>query len=340
MAPATQPLTRRDAPAVVCFGLALWDALADAVGLPPAQVGRWTPYAGGAGLNVACGLGALGVSSALIAAIGQDSWGEQLLQVLQRHQVCTDYVQQYPYPTRVVAVTRNLAGEREFAGFLPPDGLDFADAHVTFVEPHFTPQWVYIEALMLAFPTARTTCWQLLAWASAHGIKTLVDVNWRPIFWADERLAQALTRALLQQATAVKLTSEEAQWLFGTCDVEHVHQQCPQVTYILVTQGAQGCTYRMAEHRGYCPAFAVNTVDTTGAGDAFVAGWLQQWVTHGETLMGDAQRLHQAIRWASAVAALSTTAPGAITYAPTVAAVQAFLDAPAEPAAAPPRLKG
>jgi len=312
---------------VLCYGLALWDMLADQTGIPRNQVRSWTPYAGGAGLNVACGLGALGVSGALIAGVGQDERGSQLLRVLQSHQVCTDYVQKLPYPTRLVEVTRSEVGEREFVGFYPPDCQEFADNYVTFLEPHFTPKYVYIEALVLAFPHARTTCWQLVDWALDKGLMILVDVNWRPVFWRDHELAKSLTLELLSQVQAVKLTSEEAQWLFNSNDLNSIHQKCPSLTHIFLTQGAQGCDYQIAEYRGHCPAFVVNTVDTTGAGDAFVAGWLHQWVTYGEILSSDANLLNQALRWASAVAALSTTALGAMTQAPTVNTVQAFLAA-------------
>lgn len=312
-------------PAVLSYGLALWDALADQVGVSPVR--SWTPYAGGAGLNVACGLGNLGVAAALIAAVGQDEWGNELLKTLQSHHVYTNYIQRSPAPTRIVEVTRSQDGEREFVGFRPPDCQDFADGEVAFGEPNFTPTYLYIEALILAFPKARQTCAALLDWASEHGVMILVDVNWRPVFWSDHELAKILTLALVKKVAMVKLTQDEAQWLFATDDPSLIQKKCPNLTHILVTQGAQGCDYQIGAYRGHCPAFRVNSVDTTGAGDAFVAGWLHQMLTHGAALIRDAKVLDQALRWASAVAALSTTAPGAITQAPTVGAVQAFLTA-------------
>jgi fructokinase len=314
-------------PTVLCYGLALWDALADQIGISRAQVRSWTPYAGGAGLNVACGLGKLGISGALVAGVGQDEWGNKLLDTLQSYYVYTNDIQKLPYPTRIVEVTRREDGEREFAGFHPPDCQDFADAYVAFREPHTTPKYLYIEALMLAFSVARETCYQLVNWAWHNRVKILVDVNWRPVFWSDGKLAQLLTRKLLGHVQMVKLTQDEAQWLFATDDPSLIQQICPNLTHILVTQGAQGCDYQIGAYRGHCPAFGVDAVDTTGAGDAFVAGWLYQLVTRENTLFDNVKILNQALQWASAVAALSTTAPGAITQAPDVETVQAFLTA-------------
>lgn len=311
--------------AVFCYGLALWDALADQAGLPRAQVRSWTLYPGGAGLNVACGLGKLGVASALMTGVGQDEKGQELLHILQSHHVGIDDVQKLPYPTRIVEVLRSPDGEREFAGFYPPDCQDFADGYITFVEPQCIPHYLYIEAVMFAFPIARETGYQLLNWALNHGVNILVDVNWRPVFWSDVELAKLLTLELLKKVQMVKLTQAEAHWLLATDAPNLIHRQYPNLTHIFVTKGAQGCDYHTGNYQGYCPAFRVNSVDTTGAGDAFLAGWLHQCVTQGERLTHDADILNQAVRWASAVAALSTTAPGAITHAPTVDAVQAFL---------------
>ncbi|MCS6782168.1 MAG: carbohydrate kinase [Gloeomargarita sp. SKYBB_i_bin120] len=313
--------------AVLGYGFALWDLLADQLGVPREQVVSWTPYPGGAGLNVACHLGRLGVPTALVSAVGQDPWGTQVLQVLQSYNVCTDYLQRLPYPTRLVEVLRRQDGEREFAGFRPADCPAFADAFIAFQPPPWRPACLYIEGVVLAFPQSRATAFALVDWASQQEVMTLVDVNWRPTLWTDEALARSVTQALVQRVQGVKLTADEAQWLFGTDDPDVLHRQCPNLAVVLVTQGAQGCAYRVGSHSGHSPAFPVTAVDTTGAGDAFVAGWLHQWVTQGPALTQDRERLQAALRWANAVAAISTTAPGAITRAPTSLEVAQFLAA-------------
>lgn len=324
---------------VLCYGFALWDLLADQIGVPRDQVQSWTPYPGGAGLNVACHLGRLGVETALLGAVGCDDWGDRVLQVIQAHRVCPALMQRLPYPTRLVEVLRRTDGEREFAGFRPPDCPAFADEFIRFRPPAQPPQCLYIEGVVLAFPESRATAFALVEWASARGVIMLLDVNWRPTLWTEERLARSVTQTLVQQVTAVKATAEEARWLWGTADPRAIAGQCPHLQVILVTQGAQGCTYWVGPHQGHCPAFPVQAVDTTGAGDAFVAGWLHQWVTWGNRLIQEAGCLQQALRWANAVAAISTTAPGAITQAPSPAVVQRFLARyVGEPTSSPRRL--
>ncbi|HEY9648139.1 MAG TPA: PfkB family carbohydrate kinase, partial [Chroococcidiopsis sp.] len=73
------------------------------------------------------------------------------------------------------------------------------------------------------------------------------------------------------------------------------------------------------------PAFAVDTEDTTGAGDSFVAGFLHQVCQNGIQSLTDAEIAKQTVIYASAVGALTTIKPGAIAAQPTAAEVGAFL---------------
>lgn len=69
----------------------------------------------------------------------------------------------------------------------------------------------------------------------------------------------------------------------------------------------------------------VNVVDTTGAGDSFFAGFLHQCCLRGDRLLNDSQQSKQAMIYASAVGALTTTKPGAIAAQPTREEVETFL---------------
>ena len=76
---------------------------------------------------------------------------------------------------------------------------------------------------------------------------------------------------------------------------------------------------------GEVPGFRVNTVDTTGAGDGFVAGLLKGLVEHPSADQDEA-RLTAICRYANAVGALTTTERGAIPALPDAASVASLLE--------------
>jgi fructokinase len=86
-----------------------------------------------------------------------------------------------------------------------------------------------------------------------------------------------------------------------------------------VTDGGNICEYWLEGETGQQPAFAINPVDTTGAGDAFVAGILHQ-------LGGGGKSGAEIVRYAAAAGALTTQQPGAIDSQPTNAEILEFLD--------------
>lgn len=92
---------------------------------------------------------------------------------------------------------------------------------------------------------------------------------------------------------------------------------------MVVTQGKAGCTYFTTEASGHLPGLVVWPVDTTGAGDGFVAGMLAGFLE--ENLTWDREVIEKALRLGNTVSALATTQRGAIPSLPTMAEVKAFL---------------
>ncbi len=102
-------------------------------------------------------------------------------------------------------------------------------------------------------------------------------------------------------------------------------EQVENLEGVLVTAGAEGCTYCLNQHRGAVPAFSVEVEDTNGAGDSFVAGFVHQLCRQGLAILKDAATVRDAVVYASAVAALTTTRAGALAAQPSAAEVEAFL---------------
>lgn len=317
-------------PRVLCLGEILFDALAEQLGLTLEQVESWTPYPGGAPANVACALVNLGTSAGFIGCVGQDEPGDALVKLLQEVGVDTAGVQRHPTaPTRQVYVLRSASGDREFAGFGSHDTSEFADAYL---EARHLPEELFAAAdfmvlgtLEMAYPQTRQAIARALQLAEQYDVKILLDVNWRPVFWREPDEAKPLIKELFKHADFVKLSEEEALWLFDIADAGGITYRLDSVEGVLVTLGERGCSYCLSENEGRLPGFPVNVVDTTGAGDAFVAGFLHQLCQLGIKSLSDPETARSVVRYACAAGALTTMKAGAIAAQPTASEVEAFL---------------
>lgn len=317
-------------PRVLCLGEILFDRLADQPGVPYEQVQSWTAYPGGAPANVACALTKLGTSAGFIGCVGSDTPGDELVQLLETLGVDTTGIQRHPSaPTRQVDVVRSTSGDRSFAGFgnIPPD--QFADA---FLQAKLLPESLFVQAdflvlgtLELAYPQTREAIYKALKLAEIYDVKVLLDVNWRPMFWSDLASALELIPSLFKSIDFLKVSEEEAELLFQTTDAGAIKYRLNSVEGVLVTAGEKEITYCLGETEGKASTFSVPVQDTTGAGDAFIAGFIHQLCQQGIQGFNDSKKVQGILRYACAVGALTTMKPGAIAAQPTTEEIEAFL---------------
>ncbi|MEG4216024.1 carbohydrate kinase [Microcoleus sp. Pol14C6] len=317
-------------PRVLCLGELLFDCLADKPGVSLEEVESWTAYPGGAPANVACALVKLGTAAGFIGAVGGDELGNSLVQVLQEVGVDIAGVQRHPSaPTRQVYVLRNQAGDRNFAGFGELNTADFADTRLLAAKlPEVlfeNAEFLVLGTLELAYPESREAIARAIELAEQYDVKIILDINWRPVFWPNPDEAKAQIRKILKKVDFVKLSEEEAEWLFATTDAGAITYRLDSVEGVLVTAGEKGCAYCISENEGKIPAFTVDVEDTTGAGDAFLAGFVRQLCKHGIKNLADPKIAQKIVTYASAVGAMTAMKPGAIRSQPTAAEVEAFL---------------
>ncbi|MEA5594626.1 carbohydrate kinase [Rivularia sp. UHCC 0363] len=318
-------------PRVLCLGEILYDMLADQLGRSLSEVESWTAYPGGAPANVACALVKLGTPSAFIGAVGEDEAGNNLQALLQEIGVDTAGVQRHPEaPTRQVLVVRKQNGDRVFAGFKDYDTTEFADTRLKAAqlpEKLFaTADFLVVGTLELAYPDSGAAVNRALELASQYDVKILLDVNWRDVFWTNPDAAPDQIRELIKKVDFLKLAKEEAELLFNTHDAGAITYRLNSVEGVLVTDGDKGCAYCLGENEDKLPAFSVPVVDTTGAGDSFVAGFVHQLLNYGVQNLTDPEVVKKIIAYASAAGALTTLKPGAIASQPTALEVENFLN--------------
>lgn len=317
------------APRVICLGEALIDRIFERRDGQDTQAPFWTDHPGGAPANVATALAKLGTPSALIACLGTDSPGQQINLALKAAGVDVTALQwTAAHPTRVVLVNRDAEGERTFVGFSLPDPSRFADAHLDANQIDFVPlesaQYLVMGTLGLAYDALGQSMQSARQWAQQNGLTTVVDLNWRPVFWPQPEQAMPTIRDFLAQVDILKLNREEADTLFATTEADAIREQI-SAQLVLLTDGANGCHYATADFQGHVPAFAVDCEDSTGAGDSFLAGFLHQLNGPGLSLLEHDDTLRAAVQYANAAGALTATQPGAMTAQPDARAVEAFL---------------
>jgi fructokinase len=317
-------------PRVLCLGEILFDCLADQLGRKLEEVETWTPYPGGAPANVACALVKLGTAAGFVGCVGEDEPGNELVNLLTEVGVDITGVQRHPTaPTRQVYVVRSETGDRSFAGFGNYDTSEFADTSLQAdklpLELFDAADFLVLGTLELAYPESGKAVRRALELAEQYDVKVILDVNWRPVFWHDAEAARDTIRGLFKQVDFVKLAKEEAEWLFDTSDAGAITYRLDNVEGVLVTDGENGCGYCLAENEGKLQAFSVPVVDTTGAGDSFLAGLIHQLIQQGIHSLSNAETAKQIVTYASAVGALTTIKPGAIASQPSAAEVEEFL---------------
>jgi fructokinase len=153
----------------------------------------------------------------------------------------------------------------------------------------------------------------LLGWPLAHVIKV-----------SEEELAFLAGIAQHPDCEASRAKGvDRGEW---TDDLEAGARRLwhPHLRLLVVTLGQAGCAYFTPQLSGRVPGFAVKAVDTTGAGDGFVAGLLKGLLGRPQA-DHDESRLREICRYANAVGALTTTRRGAIPALPTARQVDRLL---------------
>jgi len=318
---------------VICLGELLFDYLAAKPGESLSAVTDWHPYPGGAPANVACGLVKLGTSCAFIGCLGSDLEGTQLLEFLSGEGVDTSSIQRHPVATTPkVYVLRSLSGDRSFAGFGEYSPAEFSHAYLesSLLNPVLFEQaeFLVLGSLCYAYSQSAIAMDEALNLATQNQLNIFLDVNWRPMFWSDPDQAPDIIRQLLTKIDFLKLSAEEALWLFDTTDAEQIFCQISGLKGVIVTAGAAKVNYCFGEITGEVTPFCVNPVDTTGAGDGFLAGFIHQLCQQGIEALKDPETARKIIIYACAVGGITTLSEGAIGGQPTASQVQTFLENP------------
>ena len=168
--------------------------------------------------------------------------------------------------------------------------------------------------------------------ARSKGVMISYDPNYRPSLWPNEELAQQTIQDAYKFCHLVKISEEEWRIATGYDDFEAGARAVLDqgVELLVVSKGDRGSVATNGEYLIEAPALAVDVVETTGAGDGFLATVISELLPERERLGSLARikekTIEKTLKLANAVGACACTKPGAIPALPTRAEVEQFLN--------------
>ncbi len=246
---------------------------------------------GGAAANVASWLAVSGTPAHLVARVGDDAAGRTVLAELDRYGVTHSNTVIPDANTGVVVVLVDALGERTmFPDSGANSGLSLADLPSL---DGFTA--VYLSGYPLVNPRSRNGALDILRTVKAAGLPVIFDPSTVGVL-LEVGLNQV--REWLSLVDVVVLNEEEAHFLSGKQNPVDAATELLRLTpLVVIKRGGNGA---LAQARGCAlvqiPAVDAQVVDTTGAGDAFAAGFIQSWaddtdliaaLQHGATLAAE-----------------------------------------------------
>jgi fructokinase len=314
---------------VVALGELLIDFVPTVSGVTLIQAPAFKKAPGGAPANVAAGLVKLGTSCAFLGKVGDDAFGWFLKATLDEVGVNTQgLVFSEEARTALAFVSLRADGEREFMFYRNPS----ADMLYTPDEVAYnliqSAKIFHLGSISLISEPSRSATLAALEAARQHGVIVSYDPNLRLALWPDAQAAKTGMLSIWPQADLIKVSEEELTFLTGLDDIDQAVEVLwhENLRLLIVTLGKHGCRYYARQFKGQVQGFTVQAVDTTGAGDGFVAGLIMGLLSYPQA-WHEEDALREVCRTANAVGALTTTQRGAIPALPTKTQVEAFLQA-------------
>jgi len=302
-------MDRANAPRILCIGMPVRDLTFRVTGVPARgskeNASHFEEICGGNALNAAIGIVRLGGRASICGPMGdaRETTSRYIFEQMAREGIDTGHLVHMPdLVTPISAIMIDPSGERTIVTFRDPELWK-----VTLPPPEAL---LHDCAAILTESRCAAFCTDLCAEACRRGIPVIVDVD----------RAMSLREGLLTASTHLVFSSEPLQKTAGVADDGEALRKIARLTssFLAGTRGPRGTIW--LDEQGQLqetPAVPVHTVDTLGAGDVF----------HGAFALAitENQELRQALRFASAAAALKCTRFGGAFAAPQRAEVEELL---------------
>jgi 5-dehydro-2-deoxygluconokinase len=306
---------------VLAIGRSSIDLYAHQIGVAMPEVRSFDAYVGGCPTNVSVGTRRLGLTSALLTAVGDDQVGDFVTAFLEREHV----------DTRFIARKTGRRTSAVIMAIQPPDRFPLtfyrdncADRALTEYDVSRAPvedsRVVFLTGTGLSHEPGRTATFAAAAIARRAAVPVVVDIDYRPDQWESASVFATHLGSLLRNATIAVGTEEELAAATGNADVEPSAAAllAAGIDALVLKRGGRGSTiFRPQAPPVDVAPFHVDVLNVLGAGDAFASGFLYGYL--------EGWPLERAARLGNACGAIVVTRHGCANFMPTLDEVAAFL---------------
>jgi fructokinase len=273
----------------------------------------------------------LGGRTAFIGKVGDDEFGRFLERTLRESGIDTAGLVMDPAVNTTLAfVHLDKAGDRSFS-FYRREGADLMLTAGEIRRELIDQAGIFhFGAVSLTGEPCRSAVYAAAEHAKERGKIISYDPNYRPLLWASEAEAKVEMARPLVLTDILKVSEEELALLAGESGLERgaslLAERGPAV--VLVSLGPGGAFYFCRDGSARMPAYDVKTIDTTGAGDAFLGAvhWRLRGKTREQLRDISGEELADIVDFANAAGSLATTKRGAIPAMPALAEINACRD--------------
>lgn len=287
---------------------------------------------GGAPANVAAAVSKLGGQSAMLTKLGSDAFGDFLLEKLMEAGVGTKHIIRTSEANTALAfVSLREDGERDFSFYRKPcaDLLMTADeVDESLFHPGDILHFCSVDLVESPMKHAHI---KAIDQAKQRGALISFDPNVRLPLWENPDTCRETILAFVPKAHLVKISDEELEFITGISDEEAAIASLftGDVKAVVYTRGAAGASLFVNENEMQADGFSVQVQDTTGAGDAFIGGFLFKLLQAGTTpenlLSNLEQHGEEIVCFSNAAGAITATGKGAISSLPSLQQINQLL---------------
>ena len=309
---------------IITIGEALIDFIPNKKGCSLKEVVGFERVAGGAPANVAAVVSKLGGKSNFISQLGEDAFGDYIIDELNKVNVDTSYVlRTNKANTGLAFVSLKEDGNRDFSFYRNPS------ADMLLNESEINKEWfndchsLHFCSVDLIDCPMKEAHKKAIDCAIDNNSIISFDPNVRLPLWESPEACRKAILEFLPLANIVKISDEELEFITGISDEAKALEFLLQgdVEVIIYTKGTNGAEFITKERKVFSPSFRVQAQDTTGAGDSFIGSFLYQVAEDDNTLESlvnlSEEKIKEILTFSNATAALTVCKRGAIGALPT-----------------------